>query len=67
MIDAGDGRRPGGRGDGFLPLGLEWKVTRTWLVIINPLGIALPAPQLSGVPYTYLQYRVAIGLEYYAR
>jgi hypothetical protein len=44
------------------PLGLEWKLSRVFLLIINPLGIALPAPQLQGVPLTYPQYRFSIGL-----
>ena len=44
------------------PLGIEWKLSRTFLLIINPLNIAVPAPQLSGVPLTYPQYRFSIGL-----
>jgi hypothetical protein len=44
------------------PLGLEWKLSRRFLLIINPLNIALPIPQLRGVPLSYPQYRVSIGL-----
>ncbi len=44
------------------PLGLEWKLSRTFLLIINPLGIAVPVPQLTGVPLSYPQYRFNIGL-----
>jgi hypothetical protein len=33
--------------------------------MINPLNFAMPIPQLSGVPLTYSQYRVTIGLEIY--
>jgi uncharacterized protein (TIGR03382 family) len=44
------------------PLGLEWKISRVFLLIINPLGIAMPVPQLKGVPLTYPQYRFSIGL-----
>lgn len=44
------------------PLGLEWKLSRTFLLIINPLGIAVPVPQLQGVPLSYPQYRFSIGL-----
>jgi hypothetical protein len=44
------------------PLGLEWKLSRTFLLIINPLGIAVPVPQLTGVPLSYPQYRFSIGL-----
>jgi hypothetical protein len=50
---------------GLSPLGLEWKVSRLLFVIVNPLNFAMPAPQLSGVPLTYSQYRVTIGLEIY--
>jgi MYXO-CTERM domain-containing protein len=48
------------------PLGLEWKVSRVFLLIINPLGIAVPMPQLKGVPLTYPQYRFSIGLGFLA-
>jgi hypothetical protein len=44
------------------PLGLEWKLSRVFLLIINPLGIAVPIPQLKGVPLSYPQYRFSIGL-----
>lgn len=47
---------------GISPLGLEWKLSGTFLLIINPLNIALPVPQLKGVPMTYPQYRISIGL-----
>ena len=48
---------------GVSPLGLEWKLSRSFLIIINPLSIAVPAPQLNGVPLVYTQYRVGIGVE----
>jgi hypothetical protein len=44
------------------PLGIEWKLSRVFLLIINPLSIAVPAPKIGGVPLTYPQYRVSIGL-----
>ena len=44
------------------PLGLEWKISRVFLLIINPLGVAVPVPQLKGVPLSYPQYRFSIGL-----
>ena len=50
---------------GLSPLGLEWKMSRLFFLIINPLNFAMPAPQLSGVPFSYSQYRVTIGLEVY--
>jgi MYXO-CTERM domain-containing protein len=50
---------------GGSPLGLEWKMSRIFFLIINPLNIAVPTPQLSGVPFSYPQYRATIGLEVY--
>jgi uncharacterized protein (TIGR03382 family) len=47
---------------GVNPLGLEWKVSRTFLLIVNPLGFAVPIPQVRGVPLTYPQYRFSIGV-----
>jgi hypothetical protein len=44
---------------------LEWKASRLFYVIINPLGIAAPIPQLEGIPFWYPQYRLSIGLELY--
>jgi hypothetical protein len=51
---------------GFSPLGLEWKMSRIFYLILNPLNIAVPAPQLKGVPFSYSQYRITLGLEGYA-
>ena len=48
------------------PLGIEWKASRSFYVIINPLGFAAPIPQLRGIPFWYPQYRASIGLEFYA-
>jgi hypothetical protein len=50
---------------GFSPLGLEWKMSRVFFLIINPLNFAMPTPQLKGVPFSYSQYRFTIGLEVY--
>ena len=50
---------------GLSPLGLEWKMSRMFFLIINPLNFAMPTPQLSGVPFSYSQYRFTIGLEIY--
>jgi hypothetical protein len=48
---------------GISPAGLEWKLSRRFILVVNPLNIALPVPQLSGVPLTYPQYRFSIGFE----
>jgi hypothetical protein len=62
------GAPPGSTGIylGISPLGLEWKLSRIFYLIINPLNIALPVPQLKGVPLLYPQYRSTIGIEVYA-
>ena len=46
---------------GLYPLGIEYKLSRTFLLIVNPLGIAVPIPQMTGVPLSYPQYRFNIG------
>ena len=51
---------------GFSPLGLEWKMSRRFFLIVTPLNIAVPVPQLSGVPFSYPQYRATIGVEMYS-
>ncbi|MEA2700724.1 MAG: hypothetical protein QOI66_4995, partial [Myxococcales bacterium] len=38
---------------GFSPLGLEWKMSRIFYLVLNPLNVAVPAPQLKGVPFSY--------------
>ena len=48
---------------GVSPAGLEWKLSRTLILIVNPLSIALPVPQMRGVPLSYPQYRFNIGFE----
>jgi MYXO-CTERM domain-containing protein len=50
---------------GLAPLGLEWKMSRLFYLIVNPLNVAVPVPQLQGVPFSYPQYRASIGLELY--
>jgi hypothetical protein len=47
---------------GVSPAGVEWKLSRMFILIVNPLNIALPVPQLHGVPLTYPQYRFSLGL-----
>lgn len=44
------------------PLGLEWKVSREILLIVNPIGIAVPVPQLRGIPLAYWQYRFGFSI-----
>jgi hypothetical protein len=46
-------------------LGVEYKASRDYYVVVNPLCFALPVPQLTGVPFIYPQYRVAVSFEFY--
>jgi cell division septation protein DedD len=46
-------------------LGLEWKLSRAFFLIVSPVNIALPIPQLSGVPLVYPEYRFSLGIEAY--
>lgn len=45
------------------PLGIEWKLSRAFYLIGQPLGVALPVPQLTGAPFAYPQFRTTVGLE----
>ncbi|HVU49756.1 MAG TPA: hypothetical protein VHL80_03660 [Polyangia bacterium] len=47
------------------PLGVEWKASRLFYVVLNPLGFAAPVPQLTGIPYWYPQYRATLAIEVY--
>jgi hypothetical protein len=45
-------------------LGVEWKIRRGFYLVIDPTYIALPTPQLTGIPFSYIQYRFLVGLEF---
>ena len=47
----------------FFPLGIELKLSKVFFLVLNPLGLAVPAPQLRGVPFVYPQYRATLDLE----
>ena len=47
---------------GVSPLGLEWKLSRLFFLIVNPLNFAFPIPKVTGVPLWFPQYRFTIGL-----
>jgi hypothetical protein len=51
---------------GLSPLGVEWAISHRLFLIFNPLGYALPVPQLQGVPLAFPQYRATVGLELYS-
>jgi uncharacterized protein (TIGR03382 family) len=46
-------------------LGVEWKLSRSFFFIINPVNFAFPMPQIKGVPLAYPQYRFTLGIEVY--
>ncbi len=50
---------------GWNPLGLALPIGTHTKLIIKPGDIAIPAPQLTGIPFYYHQYRFTVGLEWY--
>ncbi len=51
---------------GLNPIGVEYKATDWFYLVINPIGIAVPVPQISGLPFLYPQYRLSLAVEFYA-
>jgi hypothetical protein len=49
---------------GVSPLGVEWKASESFYLIVNPINISIPIPQLRGVPLLYPQYRFTVGMEF---
>jgi len=45
-------------------LGVEWKMGRGFYLTIDPTSIAIPVPNIVGVPFMYVQYRFLVGLEF---
>lgn len=45
-------------------LGLDYELGRQLYLVINPAHIALPIPQTSGAPFSYVQYRLTLGLQW---
>jgi hypothetical protein len=45
-------------------LGVEWKMGRGFYLTIDPTYIAIPVPNIVGVPFVYAQYRFLVGLEF---
>ena len=50
---------------GLSPLGIEWKMSRLFYLVFNPVNVAVPVPHLGTLPFMYPQYRVAIAFEVY--
>lgn len=49
---------------GFNALGIDLELGRSLYLVVNPAHIAIPIPQTSGVPFSYPQYRLTVGLQY---
>lgn len=49
---------------GFNLLGIDYELTRSLYLVVDPADIAIPIPQTSGVPFSYPQYRVTVGLQW---
>lgn len=45
-------------------LGVEWKMARGFYLTVDPTYIAIPVPNIVGVPFAYAQYRFLVGLEF---
>jgi hypothetical protein len=45
-------------------LGVEWKAAPGFYVTVDPTYIALPVPNIVGVPFLYAQYRFLVGVEF---
>lgn len=45
-------------------LGVEWKAARGFYLTIDPTYIAIPIPNVVGVPFMYAQYRFLLGAEF---
>ncbi len=48
---------------GFNLLGIDYELSKQFYLVVNPAHIALPIPQTSGAPFSYMQYRITIGLQ----
>lgn len=48
---------------GLYPLGLEWRLGPHANFFVDPLGVAVPAPRLTGTPFVYPQFRTQLGIE----
>jgi hypothetical protein len=48
---------------GVSPLGVEWKISRALYIVVDPINLAVAAPQLAATPFVYQQYRSTIGIE----
>ncbi len=52
---------------GWNPLGLAIPLGGSTKLIVAPGDIAVPIPQITGIPFYYHQYRFTVGVEWYPR
>lgn len=45
-------------------LGLDYELGRQLYLVLNPAHIVIPIPQTEGAPFSYVQYRVTLGLQW---
>lgn len=45
-------------------LGLDYELGKQLYLVVNPAHIAVPIPQTEGAPFSYVQYRVTLGLQW---
>lgn len=45
-------------------LGLDYELGKQLYLVINPAHIAVPIPQTRGAPFSYVQYRITLGLQW---
>jgi hypothetical protein len=50
---------------GWNPLGLALPLGPDFKLVVKPGDIAVSAPQMTGIPFYYHQYRFTVGLEWY--
>jgi hypothetical protein len=50
---------------GWNPLGLALPMGTDFKLVVKPGDIAVAAPQVTGIPFYYHQYRFTVGLEWY--
>jgi hypothetical protein len=50
---------------GWNPLGLALPLGPDFKLVVKPGDIAVAAPQVTGIPFYYHQYRFTVGLEWY--
>jgi hypothetical protein len=48
---------------GLSLLGLDYELGSGFRVVLDPADVALPVPRITAAPFTYLQYRLTVGLQ----